>query len=90
MATSDPEEIVEIYHTDSELVARQVVDVLLHGEGIEGVLLDRKVAMLPGAGQSGGIQIGVHAKDRERAEQIIAEAEDNGYLDRQGEPTLNE
>jgi hypothetical protein len=81
MATPDSEELIEIYRTDSDVVARQIVDVLLRGEGIEAVLLDRKVPMFPGAGQTGGIQIGVPLKDVERAKQIIEEAEDNGYLD---------
>jgi hypothetical protein len=88
MATSDNEELVEIFHTDSELVARQIVDVLLRPEGINAVLHERKATMLPGAGQSGGIQIAVFKKDAERAAQIVAEAEENGFLDEeQLEPT---
>ena len=88
MAKPETDELIEIYQTDSDLVARQIVDVLLKGEGINAVIHNRKVAMFPGAGQSGEFEIWVFEKDRERAAEIIAEAEDNGFLDAEDvEPT---
>ena len=81
MASPETEDVVEVYRTDSDIVARKVVDVLLRPDGISADIHDRKDAMFPGAGQPGSLQIAVPRKDVERARQIITEAVDNGFLD---------
>jgi hypothetical protein len=75
-----PDELVEVFQTDSLIAAQKVLDVILVPEGIRAVLHERRDRMFPGAGKPGGVFIAVATEDKERAVALIAEAEANGFL----------
>lgn len=75
------EEFVEVYRTESPIVSQKVLDLVLGPEGIEGVVHDRKEAMFVGVGKPGGYFIAVPKEQQARAAELIAEAEQNGFLD---------
>jgi hypothetical protein len=79
---SDPatEDFVDVYRTDSSFAAQKIVDTLLGPEGIQTLLSDRHVTMVPSPGQE-GVHLAVALHDRERAVAIIREAQENGFLD---------
>jgi hypothetical protein len=79
--TPDADSLVEVYRTDSRLVAQKVLDTLFAPESIFVAVHDRLDAMLPGSGQPGGLYLAVERADRERAVAILTEAHQNGYLD---------
>ncbi len=76
-----PDQFVEVFHTDSVVEARKIVDVLLVPDGIEASVHDRKDLAFPGVGQPGGFYIAVAASQREKALGLIDEARENGFLD---------
>ncbi len=80
----NPDDIVEIFHTDDPLAAQKIVDVVLVPEGIDATLHDRKDAVFPATGQPGGVYIAVPVAQREKAVGLIDEARENGFLE-QGE-----
>jgi hypothetical protein len=74
-------EVIEVFHTDSVIVARKIVDVLLGPEGVDATLHDRKDQAFPGLGQPGGMYVAVPMGQREKALGLIDEARENGFLD---------
>jgi hypothetical protein len=81
MASPGPEDFVEVYRTESPIVAQKVLDVLLVPAGIHAVVHDRKETMFPGAGKPGAVYIAVARGEHERAVEIIDEAHENGFLE---------
>jgi hypothetical protein len=79
MATPETEDFVDVYRTDSTIAAQKVVDTLLGPAGIETLVSDRHLTMLPSPGQE-GVRISVAIHERERAVEILREAYENGYL----------
>jgi hypothetical protein len=75
------QEFVEIFRTDSVVVAQELVDVLLIPEGIEALVHDRKDQAFPGVGQPGSFYIAVPAEQRTKAVGLIDEARENGMID---------
>jgi len=74
-------DLVEIFHTESIVVAQEIVDAILAPEGVEATLHDRKDQAFPGVGQPGGFYVAVPADQREKAVGLIDEARENGLLD---------
>jgi hypothetical protein len=81
--TSNPEDFVEIYHTDSLMAAQKIIDVLLTPAGIAVQIHDRIDQAFPSLGKAGGVFIAVQADLREKALAILDEAREDGFLDGQ-------
>jgi hypothetical protein len=78
---NDSAEYVEVYHTDSTIAAQKVLDTLLVPEGVRAQLHDRKEGMFPGQGLPGGVFIAVDKEQEDKARELIAEAQENGFLE---------
>ena len=81
VAANESGEYVEVYHTDSTIVAQKILDVLLLPEGLRALVHDRKEQMFPGQGLPGGVFIAVAQEQEDAARELIAEAHENGFLD---------
>ena len=75
------EDLVEVFHTDSTILAQKVLDTLLVPGGIKAVLYDQRDTMFPADGMRGGVCIAVSSEQAERAAELIAEARADGFLD---------
>jgi hypothetical protein len=83
---NDSAEYVEVFHTDSTIVAQKILDLLLVPEGVRAQLHDRKEGMFPGQGLPGGVYIAVVKEQEDAARELIGEALENGFLgDDEGE-----
>jgi hypothetical protein len=80
-STPQPDNLVEIFHTNDLAAAQEIVVVVLQPEGIEAVVHDRKDMAFPASGQPGGFYIAVPGTQREKAIGLIDEARENGFLD---------
>jgi len=80
-AANDSAEYVEVYHTDSTIVAQKILDTLLVPEGVHAQVHDRKEGMFPGQGLPGSNFIAVVKEHADMARELIAEAHENGFLD---------
>jgi hypothetical protein len=81
MATAKNTDVVEVYRTESTIVAQKIVDVILIPDGINAVVHDRSDRAFPGIGQPGGWFVAVPGLQREEALRLIGEAMDNGFID---------
>jgi hypothetical protein len=65
---------VEIYHTDSQVEATRIADVVLRAQGVETVVHDRTDHAFPApATQPGEFAVAVAMDDRERAVELLRE-----------------
>ena len=78
---SESGEYVEVYHTDSTIVAQKILDVLLLPEGVQALVHDRKEGMFPGQGLPGAVYIAVLKEQEDAARELIGEAHENGFLE---------
>lgn len=88
-STPETEDFVPVYRTDSTFAAQKIVDTLLRPEGIDTLLSDRHVTMVPAPGQE-GVLVAVAKHNRERAVTVLREAHDNGFLDAEEGEVLDE
>jgi hypothetical protein len=75
-------DFVEVYHTDSTIMAQKILDVILAPGDIDGVLHNRRSEAFPSAAQPGGWFVAVHIDKRDEAVRLLKEALENGYIEK--------
>ena len=78
---NDSAEYVEVYHTDSTILAHKVLDVVLAPEGVRAQVHDRTQTYFPGDGLPGQVFIAAVKEQADMARELIAEAQENGFLE---------
>ena len=80
MATPEPE-YVEVYRTESAIVAQKMLDEVLRPEGIRAQMHDRLEKMFPGQGKPGGVYIAAAVEQADAARELIHEAIEDGFVE---------